>query len=65
MKEVYFFDGMFIFGDEDVMIFKVGNFKGEEVEERFILVRYIIKYKFINVRFYFLIRLLMIMIVNY
>lgn len=33
MKEVYFLDGIFSFGDVDVMIFKVGNFKGEEVDE--------------------------------
>ena len=37
MKEVYFPDGMSTFGDADIMTFEVGNFKGEEVEEQFML----------------------------
>ena len=65
MKEVYFPDGMSTFGDEDVMTFKVGNFKGEEVEERFTLAKYITKYKLTNVRLYLLTRPLMTMTVNY
>lgn len=35
MKEVYFPDGMSTFGDEDIMTFKVGNFKAEEVQEQY------------------------------
>lgn len=56
MKEVYFPDGMSTFGDVDVMTFKVGNFKGEEVEEQFTLAKYIAKYKLTKVRLYLLTR---------
>ena len=56
MKEVYFPDGTSTFGDEDVMTFKVGNFKGEEVEEHFTLAKYITKYKLTKVRLYLLTR---------
>ena len=56
MKEVYFPDGKSTFGDEDVMTFKVGNFKGEEVEEQFTLAKYITKYKLTKVRLYLLTR---------
>ena len=34
MREVYFPYGMSTFGDANIMTFKVGNFKEEEVEER-------------------------------
>ena len=56
MKEVYFPDGTSTFGDEDVMTFKVGNFKGEEVEEQFTLAKYVAKYKLTKVRLYLLTR---------
>ena len=49
MKEVYFPDGMSTFGDTDIMTFKFGNFKGEEVEV-------FAKYKLIKVRLYLLTR---------
>ena len=39
MKEIYFPDGMSRSGDTDIMTFKVGNFKGEEVEEQFTLAK--------------------------
>ena len=55
MKEVYFPDGKSTFGDEDLMTFKVGNFKGE-VEEQFTLAKYITKYKRTKVRLYLLTR---------
>ena len=54
MKEVYFPDGTSTFGSEDVMTFKVGNFK--EVEEQFTLAKYIAKYKLTKVRLYLLTR---------
>lgn len=56
MKEVYFPDGMSTFGDTDIMTFKFGNFKGEEVEEQFTLAKCIAKYKLIKVRLYLLTR---------
>lgn len=56
MKEVYFPDGISSFGDADVMTFKVGNFKGEEVDEQFTLANYIAKYKLTKVRLYLLTR---------
>ena len=56
MKEVYFPDGMSTFGDADIMTFKVGNFKDEEVEEQFTLASYITKYKLSKVRRYLLTR---------
>lgn len=56
MKEVYFPDGMSTFGDVDIMTLKVGNFKGEEVEEQFTLAKYIAKYKLTKVRLYLLTR---------
>ena len=56
MKDVYFPDGTSTFGDKDVMTFKVGNFKGEEVEEQFTLAKYITKYKLTKVRLYLLTR---------
>lgn len=56
IKEVYFPDGTSSFGDEDIMTFKVGNFKGEEVEEQFTLAKYITKYKLTKVRLYLLTR---------
>lgn len=58
MKEVYFPDGMSTFGDGDIMIFKVGNFKGEEVQEQFTLAKYIAKYKLTKVRLYLLTRII-------
>ena len=54
MKEVFFPDGKSSFGDADNMTFKVGNFKGEEVEEQFTLAKYIAKYKLSKVRLYLL-----------
>lgn len=56
MKEVYFPGGMSTFGDADIMTFKFGNFKGEEVEEQFTLAKYIAKYKLTKVRLYLLTR---------
>ena len=56
MKEVYFPDGMSTFGDADIMTFKFGKFKGEEVEEQFTLAKYIAKYKLTKVRLYLLTR---------
>lgn len=56
MKEVYFPDGMSTFGYADIMTFKFGNFKGEEVEEQFTLAKYISKYKLTKVRLYLLTR---------
>ena len=50
IKKVYFPDGTSTFGDEDVMTFKVGNFKEEEVEEQFTLAKYVAKYKLMKVR---------------
>ena len=58
MKEVYFPDGMSTFGNEDIMTFKVGNFKGEEVQEQFTLAKYIANYKLTKVRLYVLPRII-------
>ena len=51
IKEIYFPDGMSTFGEADIMTFKVGNFKGEEVEEQFTLAKYIAKYKLTKLGF--------------
>jgi len=58
MKDVYFPDGMSTFGDEDIMTFKVGNFKAEEVQEQYTLAKYIAKYKLTKVRLYLLTRII-------
>ena len=56
MREVYFPYGMSTFGDANIMTFKVGNFKEEEVEEQLPLAKYIAKYKLTKVRLYLLAR---------
>ena len=56
---------MSTFGDVDIITFKVGNFKGEEVEEQFTLAKYIAKYKLTKVRLYLLTRTMDDMSVNY
>lgn len=45
MKEIHFSGGV-----ADVMTFKIGNFKGEEAEQKFTLANYIAKYKLTKVR---------------
>ncbi|KAJ7373253.1 hypothetical protein OS493_012842 [Desmophyllum pertusum] len=57
MKDVFFPDGKSTFGSTDLMTFKLGNFKCEEINEEFTLAKYIAKHKLTKVRLYILTRM--------
>ena len=54
MKDVFFQDGMSLFGPTHEMTFKLGNFRCEEINEEFTLAQYIAQHKLTKVRLYIL-----------
>ena len=57
IKNIFFPDGMSVFGTTNAMTFKLGNFSCQEINEEFTLERYIEEHKLSKVRLYILSRI--------
>ena len=58
IKNIFFPDGMSVFGSTNAMTFKLGNFSCQEINEEFTLEKYIEEHKLTKVRLYILSRVI-------